>query len=72
MSGLGQRQPAPPGVVRVRLLGDALDADIVAAIIAASPDAIVAERSRGYRNRDEPGERVYLTVRVTRPAGGAS
>ena len=68
----GRELKPAAGVVRVRLLGSALDADIVAAIIAASPDAIVAERSRPYRNRDEPGERVYLTVRVTRPAGGGS
>jgi hypothetical protein len=60
-----------PGVVKVRLSGDASCAALLAAIIGASPAVDVIEQSAPYPNRRDPGERVYLTVRVATP-GGAS
>ena len=60
-----------PGVVKIRLSGEAADSALLAAIIAASPAVEVIEQSAPYPSRRDPGERVYLTVRVARP-GGAS
>jgi hypothetical protein len=63
-----------PGVVKVRLSGAAEDLEVVAEILAGYPGAgvEVLDRSAPYPNRRDPGERVYLTLRITEPMGGRS
>jgi hypothetical protein len=61
-----------PGVVGVRLSGDQADADALAGMLAALPGVEILSRSAGRPNRYDPGERVSLPVRVTRPAAPAS
>lgn len=72
-------QPATaPGVVKVRLAG--APADVAAlqetlALLARSraelPYGIeVLEQSAPYPNRRDPGERLYLTLRITKEAQG--
>ncbi len=51
-----------PGVVKVRLSGDRADIDIVAAVLAGTCE--VLDRSGPRVNRYDPGERVYLTIRI--------
>jgi hypothetical protein len=70
---IGQAESAP-GVVRVRLLGDTADADVLAAILAASPVIEVIDKSAPRLNRREAGVRLYFTVRITGPwkSGGVS
>jgi hypothetical protein len=53
-----------PGVVGVRLLGDPADTKALAAMLAALDGVEVIQQSGGRPNRYEPGERVYLTVRL--------
>ena len=55
-------------MVRVRLSGARADIETVLAVLAGGCE--VADRSGPRRNRHEPGERVYLTIR-TGPAAGA-
>lgn len=60
------RQPAPAlaqGTVKVRLLGGEPDVEAVASMLGD----VTIERSRPYENREDPGVRVYLTLRI----GGA-
>jgi hypothetical protein len=56
------------GVVRVRLSGAAADIDALAALFlggtAARAGVEVIETSARYLNRREPGERLYLTLRL--------
>jgi hypothetical protein len=56
------------GVVRVRLSGAAADIDALAALFpggtAARDGVEVIETSARYPNRREPGERLYLTLRL--------
>jgi hypothetical protein len=68
---MSPREGTAPGVVKIRLSGDPADTALLAAVIAASPAVEVIEQSAPYPNRRDPGERVYLTVRVDRPGGGA-
>jgi hypothetical protein len=51
-----------PGVVKVRLSGDRADIDLVAAVLTGSCE--VLGRSGPRPNRYDPGERIYLTIRV--------
>jgi len=53
---------AAPGVVKARLSGAAGDIAAVAEVLAREFGVI--ERSASYPNRRDPGERVYLTVRI--------
>jgi hypothetical protein len=55
-----------PGVVKIRLSGATGDVEVLADVLSASPSAEVIDRSAPYPNRRDPGERVYLTVRITK------
>jgi hypothetical protein len=55
-----------PGVVKIRLSGAAGDIEVLAGLVSSSPAAEVIDRSAPYPNRRDPGERVYLTVRITK------
>jgi hypothetical protein len=57
-----------PGVAKIRLSGDR--ADIEAAAFALAGICEVLNRSGPRSNRYDPGERVYLTIRIG-PAGPA-
>jgi hypothetical protein len=63
-----------PGVVKVRLSGAAEDLAVVAEILGGYPGAgvEVLDQSAPRRNRRDPGERVYLTLRISEPEGGRS
>ncbi len=52
-----------PGVVRVRLSGERADIDRAAGLLAHA-GAEVLDTSRPRPNRYDPGERVYMTVRL--------
>jgi hypothetical protein len=59
-----------PGVVKARLSGAPEDVEYLARFLAgggilAGEDIEVLDQSAPYPNRRDPGERVYLTVRVT-------
>jgi hypothetical protein len=56
------------GVVKIRLSGAAGDVEVLAGVLGSSPAAEVIDRSAPYPNRRDPGERVYLTVRITEEA----
>lgn len=72
-----------PGVVRVRLSGAAADVGAAAAVFsggASADDIEVIETSGRYPNRRDPGERLYLVIRLAAagqrperglPSGGA-
>ena len=51
-------------VVKVRLSGADGDVDVMAEVLSRSPTVEILDRSAPYPNRRDPGERVYLTVRV--------
>jgi hypothetical protein len=55
-----------PGVVKIRLSGAADDVEVLADVLSASPTAEVIDRSSPYPNRLDPGDRVYLTVCITK------
>ncbi len=57
-----------PGVVKIRLSGAADDVEVLAGVLSTSPAAEVVDRSAPYPNRRDPGERVYLTLRITEEA----
>ena len=60
-----------PGVVKIRLSGAAPDIAAVASLLgyAAGPGGLdLVDMSQRYPNRRDPGERVYLTVRIIIPA----
>jgi hypothetical protein len=63
-----------PGVVKVRLSGAAEDLEVVAELLSDCPGTgvEVLDRSAPYPNRRDPGERVYLTLRISEPEGGPS
>lgn len=54
-----------PGVVRVRLSGATADIEALAAMLAAPGAVEVIETSAPYRNRRDPSQRVYLTLKIT-------
>jgi len=56
----------PAGVVKVRLSGTAGDVAVVAALLTGYDGCgiDVIEQSAPYPDRRDPGERVYLTVRI--------
>jgi hypothetical protein len=64
MPGLRSRQA--PGVVSVRLSGEQVDLDALAGILRGHPAVEVITASGPRQNRYDPGQRVYLTVRVRR------
>jgi hypothetical protein len=51
-----------PGVVKVRLSGERADIDMIAAVLAGICQ--VLDRSGSRPNRYDPGERIYLTIRI--------
>ena len=53
-----------PSVVKVRLSGADADLDVLAEVLSRSPTVEILDRSAPYKNRRDPGERVYLTVRI--------
>jgi hypothetical protein len=61
-----QQAGQAPGIVKVRLSGAAGDVAAVAALLTDYADCgiDVIEQSAPYPNRRDPGERVYLTVRI--------
>lgn len=61
-----------PGVVRVRLSGAPEDLEVVAEVLGGYPGAgvEVLDQSAPYPNRRDPGQRVYLTLRITEPPEG--
>jgi hypothetical protein len=56
-------QLARPGVVKVRLSGDRAAIQATAAVLSAAGQ--VLDRSGPRPNRYDPGERVYLTIRIS-------
>jgi hypothetical protein len=50
--------------VRVRLIGEPADLEAVAGVLDASPVAEVVTRSGHKPNRYDPGERMYVVVRL--------
>jgi hypothetical protein len=63
--------PAAPGVVQVRLLGSLPELAALAQLVGNLPGVEILT-ARGPRpNRCDPGERVYLTVRIDLPRGAA-
>ena len=78
MTGRARWVPEP-GIVEARLSGGAEDVAAVISVLerlgAALPVTTagveVLHRSSAYPNRRDPGERVYLTVRVASMAGFA-
>jgi hypothetical protein len=72
---MARQSQRAPGVVEIRLSGDIADLDALTARLAGMPGVEILSQSAGYPNRRDPGERVYLTARLTVPgaaAGGAS
>ena len=61
-----QQAGQAPGIVKVRLSGAAGDVAMVAALLTGNDGRgiDVIEQSAPYPNRRDPGERVYLTVRI--------
>ena len=57
-----------PGVVKVRLSGDVADMDMVTAMLAAA-GAEILDQSAPRPNRRDPGERIYLTIRIEAKGG---
>ena len=55
-------------MVKIRLSGAADDVEVLAGVLSTSPAAEVVDRSAPYPNRRDPGERVYLTLRITEEA----
>ena len=56
-----------PGVVKVRLSGELADIEALAAALTGPAAVEVIDRSGPRANRYDPGQRVYLTVRITTP-----
>jgi hypothetical protein len=64
--------PAGPGVVQVRLLGSRPELAALALLVARLPGVEILTAHGPRPNRYDPGERVYLTVRIDpAPAGAA-
>lgn len=59
--------PARParGTVSIRLTGGAADCDALAAILARQKDTEILTGPDGPTQPAEPGDRLYLTVRLT-------
>ena len=64
--------PAGPGVVQVRLLGSRPDLAALAGLVAGLPEVEILTAWGPRPNRYDPGERVYLTVRIGLPLAAAS
>ena len=61
-----------PGVVQVRLLGSQPELTALAALVGSLPSLEILTAHGPHPNRYDPGERVYLTVRIDPPAGAQS
>jgi hypothetical protein len=59
------RRRIPAGVVDVRVTGAAADTEVMAALLAEAAETVSGPRRRA--NRDGPGQRIYITLRVTAP-----
>jgi hypothetical protein len=64
-----ERAGQAPGVVSVRLSGEQADRDALADILRGHPAVEVITASGPRQNHYDPGQRVYLTVRVCRTGG---
>ena len=60
-----EEQRLAPGMVRVRIGGTTGDANAVADVLARATGVEVLERSYPYENRNGPGKRVYMLLRIT-------
>ncbi len=60
-----------PGVVQVRLLGSRPELAALAQLVASLPGLEILTAHGPRPNRYDPGERVYLTVRIDLPARAA-
>ena len=76
----GDRQQNAPGVVEVRMSGQPEDAGALASVLERLAGGLpvggtrieILTRSAPYANRRDPGQRVYMLVRVeSGPAGEA-
>ncbi len=58
-----------PGVVKVRISGSAGDIEVISEILSGygASGVEVLDRSAPYPNRRDPGQRVYLTLRIGAP-----
>ena len=63
--------PAAPGVVQVRLLGSRPELTALAGLVGSLPGLEILTARGPCPNRYDPGERVYLTVRIDLPPGAA-
>ena len=65
--------PAPaPGVVQVRLLGSLPELAVLAGLMGSLPGLEILTAHGPRPNRYDPGERVYLTVRIHPTQPGAA
>ena len=60
-----------PGVVQVRLLGSLPELAELAGLMGSLPGLEILTAHGPRPNRYDPGERVYLTVRIDLPPGAA-
>jgi hypothetical protein len=68
MSAAGRApSPAAPGVVQVRLLGSLPELAALAQLVGSLPGVEILTAHGPRPNRYDPGERVYLTVRIDLP-----
>jgi hypothetical protein len=58
-------------VVQVRLLGSLPELAALAQLVASLPGVEILTAHGPRPNRYDPGERVYLTIRIDPPAGAA-
>ena len=63
--------PAGPGVVQVRLLGSRPALAALALLVARLPGIEILTARGPHPNRHDPGERVYLTIRIDPPPGAS-
>ena len=63
--------PAAPGLVQIRLLGSLPELTALAALMGSLPGLEILTARGPCPNRHDPGERVYLTVRIDQPPGAA-
>lgn len=63
--------PAAPGLVQVRLLGSLPELTALAGLVGSLPGLEILTARGPCPNRHDPGERVYLTVRIDLPPGAA-
>ena len=70
-AGLAGAAGQAPGIVKVRLSGEAADVELLATLLAdyAGSGLDLLERSSPYPNRRDFGVRVYLTLQIAEKRG---